>query len=376
MTGGVPIVGIDFHTFDGIYQGSRSHVLGLYKEAIALAPDLRFKFFLTDHARLRLEHPEFCRENVDLERLPSVPGLARLAFVLPYLRRRHGIDLLHTQYRIPFVPLGSCACTIHDVLFEDYPEYFSKPFAWQSRLTFRLAAKRSKLLFTVSEYSRRRIAQCYGIDPDGIEVLYNGVDRTRFHPGGDGFERLSALGLQSNGYLLVVGRLEPRKNHARLIEAYSLLGPGAPPLICVGQRDFGFDAAIGAASRFGVQDRVRFLEAVADDLLPVLMRHARLFVFPAVAEGFGMPVVEAFASGVPVVTSNSSSLVEVAGDAAVLVDAMSVTGIADGMKRVLADSNLSDKLRLAGLRRSQDFDWKLSAQKLVTSYRRYFGLTP
>src|SRR6185312_16407796 len=241
----------------------RSHVLGLYKEAVALAPDLHFKFFLTDCARLRSEHPEFCRENVDLEYMPSMPGLARLVFALPYLRRRHRIDLLHTQYRIPFAPLGPCACTIHDVLFEDYPEYFSKPFVWQSRLTFRLAAKRSKLLFTVSEYSRRQIAQCYG------------------------FERLSELGLQSSGYLLMVGRLEPRKNHARLIEAYSLLGPGAPPLVCVGQRDFGFDAAISAASRFGVQERVHFLEAVADDLLPVLMRHARLFVFAAVAEGFG-----------------------------------------------------------------------------------------
>src|SRR6185312_9646365 len=354
----------------------RSHVLGLYKEAVALAPDLHFKFFLTDCARLRSEHPEFCRENVDLEYMPSMPGLARLVFALPYLRRRHRIDLSHTQYRIPFAPLGPCACTIHDVLFENYPEYFSKPFVWQSRLTFRLAAKRSKLLFTVSEYSRRQIAQCYGIDPDGIEVLYNGVDRTRFYPGSDGFERLSELGLQSSGYLLMVGRLEPRKNHARLIEAYSLLGPGAPPLVCVGQRDFGFDAAISAASRFGVQERVHFLEAVADDLLPVLMRHARLFVFAAVAEGFGMPVVEAFASGIPVVTSNSSSLVEVAGDAAVLVDAMSVTGIADGMKRVLADGNLSNQLRLTGLRRSQDFDWRLSAQRLVTSYRRYFGLTP
>ena len=368
-----PKIGVDFHTFDGIFQGSRSHVLGIFRETIKLAPDLDFVFFLDNPEQLKSEHPDFIAPNVRLARMPHRTGLIRLGWQLPWMQMREKLDLLHTQYRLPFVPLGPCACTIHDVLFESHPEYFSKSFTLQSKLTFRLAAKFARLLFTVSEYSRAELTSRYGLAPAEIKVLYNGVDRARFFPGRAGAELIASLGLVPGGYVLTVGRLEPRKNHVRLIEAYARLGDSAPPLVCVGQRDFGYAAALEAASRFGIRDRVHFLENVGDGVLPALMRNACLFVFPAIAEGFGMPVAEALASGVPVVTSGTTSLPEVAGRAAVLVDPLDVESIHQGMAKVLGDAGLAGRMVTEGGTQILKFNWTESARKLVESYRDFFA---
>lgn len=366
-------VGVDFHTFDGIYQGSRSHILGLFKEAVVLAPEIEFVFFLNSTERLLSEYPEFNNPNVTLICMTSRPSLWRLAVQLPMLQKRHALGLLHTQYRLPFLPLGPCACTIHDVLFESHPEYFSKFFTWQSKLSFRIAAYFSTLLFTVSDYSKQQIVQRYSVDPEKIQVVYNGVDFSRFHPGDLGRERLAEVGLQSRDYILNVGRLEPRKNHVRLIEAYAKLEGDVPPLVCVGQRDFGYDQALSLVNSLGLQDRVKFLEHVDDRLLPILMRHARFFVFPAIAEGFGMPVAEALASGVPVLTSNTTSMPEVAGAAAILVDPLDADSIARGMDQLLSDTALSQRLVEDGLQQVQKFDWRHSAAVLVETYRSYIA---
>lgn len=368
-----PRIGVDFHTFDGIFQGSRSHVLGIFREVVRLAPEMDFVLLLDRPEQLKAEHPEFAAPNVHLVRMPHRPGPVRLGLQLPWLQLRERLDLLHTQYRLPFVPLGPCACTIHDVLFESHPEYFPRFFTLQSKLTFRLAARVARLLFSVSEFSRQEISSRFGINPAAIRVLYNGVDRTRFFPGSHGAESLAQLGLVPGGYLLTVGRLEPRKNHARLIEAYAQLGEGAPPLVCVGQRDFGYADALAAAQRFGVEARVHFLEKIGDGMLPVLMRNARVFVFPAIAEGFGMPVAEALASGVPVVTSATTSMPEVAGKAAILVDPLDVASIAAGLRQVLADPALAAQLVAEGKSQVLKFDWEVSARTLVASYRAFFA---
>lgn len=368
-----PRVGVDFHTWDGIFQGSRSHVLGLYRQAIVQAPDLDFVFFLGDTASLRAAHPEFSAPNVTLVAMPHARAVWRLAVQLPWLRWRHGIDLLHMQYRLPLLPLGPCAVTIHDVLFETYPQYFPAPFVWQSKLTFRHAARHADVLFSVSEFSKQDIARHYGIEPARIRVTYNGVDTQRFHPadphGAD--PRLAALGLTHRGYLLTVGRLEPRKNHETLIRAYARLPADTPRLVIVGQRDFSYDGIFECIRAHGLQDRVQLLEQVGDDALPVLMRHARLFAYPAFAEGFGMPVAEALASGVPVITSNTTSLPEVAGDAALYASPTDVDELAQAMQRVLADDALAQTLAARGPEHVKVFDWARSAQVLVATLREH-----
>jgi len=367
-----PRLGVDFHTWDGIFQGSRSHILGLYREAIRLAPDIDFVFLLDGVDSLRDAHAEFRAPNVELVRMPHRRAPLRLGLQLPWLQWKHRIDLLHMQYRLPFVRTGACACTIHDLLFETHPQFFPRSFVLQSKLTFRHAARRAQRLFAVSQFSKGEIARLYGVPADDIAITYNGVDPQRFRPGPDGADEVRALGLEPGHYLLTVGRLEPRKNHETLIHAYAQLGPDAPPLVVVGQRDFSYAQIDRAVSAHGLQQRVRFLSSVGDGVLPAVMRHALLFAYPAFAEGFGMPVAEAMASGVPVITSNTTSLPEVGGAAALYADPNSSAELAAALRQVLADAPLRARMREQGLEQVKRFDWQRSAQVLVDGARSFF----
>lgn len=368
-----PVLGVDFHVWDGIFQGSRSHLVGLYRAAIVMAPEIDFVFFLGQPDSLAQAHAEFTAPHVRLVEMPHRPAPWRLGWQLPRLQRQHRLDLLHMQYRLPFVAAGPCACTIHDVLYETHPQFFSRSFVWQSRLTGRRAARRSALLFTVSEYSRDQIARLYGVPGAAIGITKNGVDFERFQPGAAGAEAVRALGLESGKYLLTLGRLEPRKNHVTLLRAYAGLGPDAPPLVIVGQRDFSYAAVFDEITRLQLGARVRLLDRVDDAALPAVLRHARLFVYPAFAEGFGMPVAEALASGVPVITSDTSSLPEVAGAGALLVDPHSPEALGAAMARLLADAALRERLVQACLQHVRQFDWPSAATVFVAALRRHFA---
>lgn len=363
-------IGIDFHTWDGIYQGSRSHIWSLYQEAIPAATDIDFVFFLDGVESLRASHPAFSEPNVQLVRMPRRPGLVRLGVQLPWLRWRHGIDLLHMQYRLPLLPLGPCACTLHDVLFESHPQYFPASFVWQSRLTCRHAARRAEVLCTVSHYSRDEIAHRYGVQAQSIAVTSNGVDPQRFHPGDTGAEAVRELGLVPGQYILTVGRLEPRKNHQTLLAAHARL-PHAPPLVIVGQRDFGYTDLMEQLAKPSADGRVLLIDRVDDALLPAVIRHAQVFAYPAHAEGFGMPVLEAMASGVPVVTSDTTSLPEVTGSAAVLVDPRSVDAWSRALDVVIGDASLRQRMRERGLAQASAFTWSRSAGVLLDRLRAW-----
>ncbi len=366
-----PRIGVDFHQWDGIFQGTRSYILGLYREAIILAPDFDFVFFLVGVDSLRVAYPEFSATNVKLVSTPYRPGPWRLTFQLPTLRRRHGIDILHLQYRLPFVPSGDCAVTIHDLLFETHPQYYQKWYVWDAKRSFRRAARRASIVFTISDFSKRDISARYGVPAERIHVTANGVDTQRFYPATEPEPSLAALGLKHRGYLLTVGRLEPRKNHRALIEAYAQLPKDAPPLVIAGQADFGYESIFEQIRASGLQDRVRVLQDIRDDLLPAVMRHARLFVFPSFAEGFGLPVVEAMASGVPVVTSNTAALPEVGGDAALYASPTDSLDIAREMTRVLSDEALWKSMAQRGLEQIKMFNWRLSAQVMMNAYRNH-----
>lgn len=183
-------------------------------------------------------------------------------------------------------------------------------------------------------------------------------------------------GLQSGGYLLSLGRLEPRKNHVSLVQAYARLGVDAPPLIIVGQRDFAFSRVFELIRELRLDGRIRILENVDDDDLPVVLRHARLMAYPSAAEGFGMPVLEALASGVPVITSDSTALPEVAGGAAWLVPPLDVERLAATMREALAETPAARAVRIErGLRHAQAFTWREAAGELVGAVRRLLCAT-
>ncbi|MGR6807368.1 glycosyltransferase family 4 protein [Sphaerotilus natans] len=366
-------IGVDFHTWDGIFQGSRSHILGIYRAAIRQAPEIEFIFFLNDTESLRRSYYEFSLPNVQLVRMTHRSPLFRLAAQLPWMQWRWKLDLLHTQYRLPLLRFGACACTVHDVLFETHPEYFSPSFVWQSRITYRIAVARAAVLFAVSQFSKSELTRIYDVQPERIAVTYNGVDGKRFFSGTADTSLVTQLGLVPSNYILTVGRLEPRKNHTALIEAYSKLGENSPKLVIVGQRDFSFNTVFETIKKHKLDDKIIILEKVDDATLPAVIRHAMIFVYPAFAEGFGMPVAEAMASGVPVITSNTTSLPEVAGGSALLIDPTSVQQLHAAMQQLIEDSNLRRHLSQVGLAQVQKFDWEQSASVLLASMRNFLS---
>jgi glycosyltransferase involved in cell wall biosynthesis len=369
-------LGVDFHTFDGIYQGSRSHLLGLYGQAVLQAPEIDFLFLLARPAVLREACPEFARPNVKLVRMPHRPGPWRLLWQLAAMQRRHRLDLLHVQFRLPVFASGDCLCTLHDVLFETHPQYFSRVFAALARIGARDAVRRSCLTLTVSEYSRIEIARHYPIQAERVVLTPNAVDPRRFYAKNPGLPDSAAAAtlrrweLTSERYLCTLGRLEPRKNHAALVQAYARLPPDTPPLIMIGQRDFAYDGVFEQIQALRLGPRVRVLEDVDDDALPVLLRHARLMAYPSHAEGFGMPVLEALASGVPVITSNTTSLPEIAGDVAWLVPPDDVGALAEALRLCLTEEPAARQARIArGISHARRFSWADSASAFLRAIR-------
>ena len=366
-------VGIDFHAVDGKFQGSRTHILELFSQVIEVSPDLDFYLFVDDTDGLGKLNAAFSRENVHLIRMPAASPFKRLLRQLPQLAKQYSLDVLHTQYILP--PLMPCSgmVTIHDVLFETHPQFFEAFFRFRSRMMMRWSAKRAAHVFTVSEYSKTELSRLYGVESEDVTVIHNAVDFGRFCPGVEGADVVKARGLVSNQYILSVGRLEPRKNHATLIKAYASLKFDDLPLVIVGQRDFRYGEIFSLIKSCGIEDRVVILEDVSDDELPVLYRHASLFVYPAFAEGFGMPPLEAMASGVPTISSDTTAIPEVVGEAGLLVSPFEVPELAASMRKVLIDQVLSEKMRRAGLERAKKFSWRASAERVRAQYMKHFN---
>jgi glycosyltransferase involved in cell wall biosynthesis len=363
-------IGVDFHVFDGKFQGSRSHLLGVYAELVSICPQHQFFFFLEQTQALG-QIPAFQCSNVTIVHMPHANPLVRLGWQLPRLRKEYGLDILHTQYVMPLWPAKGNAVTIHDVLFEPFPEFFTPRFVMRSRLMMRWAARHADMLFTVSDYSKQEISTRYGVAASQIDVVHNAVDTTHFCPGNKGSDFVTQRGLVSGEYLITVGRIEPRKNHANILRAYAQMPGKPPPLVIVGQRDFGYGDFETALAQMPATHKVLLLSNVGDEELPALCRHALAFIYPSLAEGFGMPPLEGLASGVPVITSATTAIPEVVGDAALLVDPTNVQELSDALQRVSANAELRASLVNKGLERAHHFTWKKSAQVQARSFQRF-----
>lgn len=356
------------HVVDGIFQGSRTHVLELFSEVIRISPDIHFVLFLEHTDLLRAFSPIFIAPNVELVRMPHTNPIKRLCWQLPMLQRKHRLDILHTQYILPIPSFSAGMVTIHDILFETHPQYFAPLFRLRSRILMRLSARCASHVFTVSEFSRQAMLSRYRIAPEKISVIHNGVDETKFYAGDTGRDIIESRGLFSRGYLLTVGRLEPRKNHVALLRAYAKLESVQLPLVIIGQPHFGFDEVFQAIRDLHLESRVRILSDVKDEELPAFYRHAKLFVYPTWAEGFGMPILEAMASGVPVISSDSTSIPEVAGDAAVMVDPGDIDALAKAMEHYISDQKFYCEMQLRGLRQVEVFQWRTAAESVRSEY--------
>lgn len=231
-------------------------------------------------------------------------------------------------------------------------------------------------VIAVSESTQRDLVSFARVPAERVEVIHNGADLLRFGPGGRGEARSDVeahLGVPGP-FLLYVSRLEhPGKNHVRLLEAFSRLRRehGIPHrLVLAGGRWSGAEAIDAKVAELGLSDAVVFTGFVSEDLLPRLYLASDVFVFPSLFEGFGIPVLEAMASGTPVCAAATSSIPEVVGDAGLLFDPTDVAAIADAVWRLLEDAQLRARLAATGLRRASDFTWDKAAARVLAALER------
>jgi glycosyltransferase involved in cell wall biosynthesis len=245
----------------------------------------------------------------------------------------------------------------------------------------RNAVHRSELILTVSEASRADILSFYPeADAERLQVVPNAIDEAILEdPGEEEMERVRERYQIRGRFVLYAGNIKPHKNLARLIAAFGLLkrrsGHDDLKLLIIGDEVNRYASLRRSVEAAGVRQDVRFFGFVPDHTLAALYRLAAVFAFPSLYEGFGLPPLEAMACGTPVVTSRISSLPEVVGDAAVLVDPYSVEDIAGALERVLGDEALRASLVTRGRARAQAFSWERSARAIHAGYMKVLGVT-
>jgi glycosyltransferase involved in cell wall biosynthesis len=295
---------------------------------------------------------------------------------VPWVLRRERPDVFHApHYVLPAAVTCRSVVTIHDCIHLMFPQYLPNKMAYAyARASMWAAVKRSDRILTVSEASKRDILHFFNVAPEKIVVIYNAIDdHFWLTPPEDEVARVRERYQLDHQFILYVGNIKPHKNLVRLIDAFGELrrtGFEELKLLIIGDEISKLPSLRRAVHSHKLHKHVRFLGYVSDDTLRVLYRLASLFVFPSLYEGFGLPPLEAMASGTPVVTSNQSSLPEVMGDAAVLVDPYDVGSIVDGMRRVLADSDLAADLRRRGPERAREFSWARSVEKTRSVYEQ------
>ncbi len=366
-------IGIDAHAIGAQQGGNETYISNLITALAETDQENRYTLYLASHSAAEQWRSRF--PNVDVRLLPPPTPLVRVPVALAFELRRRTVDVLHVQYTAPpFCPVPVIA-TIHDLAFEHLPETFTRRGKTQLRLTVRRTARHAARIATVSEFSRQDIIHTYQIAPEKVVVTHNGVE-ARFTPcsqsDNEGEEVRRRYGI-SKEFLLAVGSLQPRKNLVRLLRAYTRLRSThpefTPQLVIAGRRLWLTDEIFAEIAHQPWAGDVIVTGYVADEELPALYRAASALVYPSLFEGFGLPPLEAMACGTPVITSNTSSLPEVVGEAALLVDPYNENELADAMLRIIIDQPLRAQLRARGLSRAGLFTWRAAAEKTLQLYR-------
>lgn len=288
---------------------------------------------------------------------------------IPLAMARERIHLLHEpHYVLPPATRCRSVVTIHDCIHLMFPQYLPNRLApYYARAAMWSATRQADRILTVSEASKHDILRFFDIAPDRVEVIYNALD-TRFSEAPDEahMEQVRQRYQLHHPYVLYVGNIKPHKNLERLIAAFGRARAECPDdlrLVVIGDELSRYPALRQAVHRHKLDKHVRFFGFQPARTLVAFYRLAHAFVFPSLYEGFGLPPLEAMACGTPVVTSNQSSLPEVAGGAAVLVNPYEIDEIAEGICRVVNDEALRADLIARGLARVNDFSWEVAARK-------------
>ena len=367
-------IAIDAHSVGARLAGNESYATNLIEALAQIDSVNEYTLYVTTaEARDRFEHrwPNFRVQKT----VPHTP-LVRIPLVLTAELRKHPVDVLHVQFTAP--PFSPCPVVVrvHDLSFEHLPQTFNRRSRTQLRLTVRHSVRRAARILTLSEHSRLDVIETYGIAPERVDAIPIAAP-SYFGPVADESElqRVRHIYGIKGDYILYVGSIQPRKNLPRLVKAYAglrkkLQAGKLPKLVLVGKCAWLYDETLRALQEAAMNDSVILTGYVPESDLPALYSGSVCFVYPSYFEGFGLPPLEAMKCGAPAIVGNRTSLPEVVGDAAILIDPFDVDAIAAAIERLVNDSTLRDLLRVKGLARASLFDWQETAQRTLEVYNQ------
>lgn len=377
-------IGIDVSLLPGNRAGVGTYTAGLLEGLAAIDRENDYYlypfFYHIFHPQLKhVAVPKQRNFHVRFRRLPY-STIEYLWFRSGYPRKKllGKVDVLHsTTFCVPDEHHGKLVLTIHDITFLLFPQFHMEANRLHCLEGTLKAACRADKLIAVSHCTKRDIMEYFAVPEERIAVIYEAA-RSIFRPLQDkakGKKVSEQYGL-CGPYVLTVGTLEPRKNIKTLIQAYAMMAKTLRQefqLVIVGGDGWLASDLPGFAHKLGLGDRVKFLGHIEENDLVVLFSLAELFVYPSLYEGFGLPVLEAMACGVPVISSNRSSIPEVTGSAAVLVNPDDPLELACAMEVLLEKRDFRQRLSRLGLEQSKNFSWEKTAEQTLAVYRELAG---
>ncbi|PDW02929.1 glycosyltransferase family 4 protein [Candidatus Viridilinea mediisalina] len=376
-------IGVDYTAAAWQGAGIGRYTRELMRAVVGLDPQVRYTFFyaargLPPTAPYVAELRALCAAHANVRARPLPISPRQLTILWQRLRLplyaewlAGAFDLLHAPDFVLPPTRARTILTVHDLTFMVHPECADAGLRRYLARAVPRSLHRADLVLVDSQATAADLARLLGVQGPKVRLLYPGVD-ARFRPlPASATEPLRAsLGLPAN-FLLFVGTLEPRKNLVRLLEGFAQAKlPPDLALVIAGRRGWMEQAIFATVARLQLQDRVKFLDFVADAQLPALYNLAQAFVYPSLYEGFGLPVLEALACGTPVLTANSASLPEVAGAAAIFVDPHDPLAIAGGIEQTLREA---ERLRTIGPEQARRFCWTQAAERLLACYTEVLG---
>ena len=363
-------IGVDIYQAGFQFGGLSRYVRSLVSAMVAADSADRFvlisNHFRSNHRPWHLSKPNVEHFNLKVPRRIMQACWSWInwppieAFVGP-------LDIFHgTHHVLPMVRSCKLVLTIHDIIFMEHPDYYSdrKLNVRGHRVELPAAVERADLIVTASNYSKSALIELMKVPEDKIRVVYDGVEPHFFvsESSSESQTVLNRLGLNHPYCVFLVGTPEPRKNLVRTVAAARLAAPDLQ-LVIIGPKD-----PIKKLLN-GDTHGLKLIGSVAEEDLPFVLNGALLSLYPSLAEGFGLPAAEALAAGVPLVTSNRTSLPEVVGNAAVLVDPESVDEIAESIRDLLSDDHHRHQLIKLGKIRAQELSWEHCARQMLSIYR-------
>lgn len=352
-------------------DGTRVYLSELLKRFGTLAPDESFHLYHKRRFNPELAPPFF--ENYTIHRIPFPSQWMQTRFAFEMFRS-HPERIFFPVQAVPvFLPKESrVTLTVHDLAFRKYPETFTSVTRFKLDFLLNRAIARAQNIIAVSESTKQDLIKAFPeLSKDKIHVIHHGFNHERFDtriPTQTKNHTLEAFGLRDQQYILYVGALQPRKNLVRLIEAFNLFKPDAPEakLVLAGEPAWLSQEIFAAQMDSPYRNDILIPGKIPSAHLPTLYQGARCFAFPSLYEGFGLPILEAFASGVPIVTADNSSLTEVAGEAALFTNALDSHMLSGQLLRLWRDDILRRTLIEKGKRRLKAFSWDTCAEKTLS----------